>query len=217
MDDLIGVFVAVVLVGDVDVGTGLDVAADVDGEVADDMAAPSDHGAVADADHRIGHHLLPGDHSGRQAHIRTHQRILADVHPLLAEDRTRGEREAASPAEGAKPIGQAVARAGGAMADHPVPAGVNGRVEVAVSQPAHVASRGHPGMRREASWHGPAASVDQTIRFRCPVVGVGTRCAHPSTVSDGPGTRRSEPSAVGSMLRCPCLAHVSVRACQRGP
>ena len=63
VDDLVGVLVAVVLVGDVDVGTGVDVVADLDLEVTDDVAAPADHAPVADAHHRVGDHLLAGHHA----------------------------------------------------------------------------------------------------------------------------------------------------------
>ena len=63
MDDLVGILVAVVLIGDVDVGAGVDVITDLDIEVADDVAAAADHAAVADADHRIGDHVLVGHHA----------------------------------------------------------------------------------------------------------------------------------------------------------
>ena len=49
---LVRILVAVVLVGDVDVGPGVDVVSDLHLEVADDVAAPADHAPVADADHR---------------------------------------------------------------------------------------------------------------------------------------------------------------------
>jgi hypothetical protein len=39
VDDLVGILVAVVLIGDVDVGAGVDVVTDLDIEVADDVAA----------------------------------------------------------------------------------------------------------------------------------------------------------------------------------
>jgi hypothetical protein len=64
VDDLVGILVTVVLIGDVDVGAGVDVVTDLDVEVADDVTASADHAAVADADHRIGDHVLVGHHAG---------------------------------------------------------------------------------------------------------------------------------------------------------
>ena len=147
MDHLVGVLIAVVLIGDVDVGTGLDVAADVDGEVTDDVAPAADHGAIADADHRVGDHLLSRDHAGRQADVGTDQAVLADVDPLLAEDGSRREGQAAAAAERAELVGQGVARTSGSVADHPVPSPMDQGVEEAVAQPAHVALRGDPRVR----------------------------------------------------------------------
>ena len=59
-DGLDRVLVGVVLVGDVDVGAGLDVVADHDLPVAHDVRAAADEAAAADRHHRIGRHLLPG-------------------------------------------------------------------------------------------------------------------------------------------------------------
>jgi CheY-like chemotaxis protein len=55
------VLVAVVLVGDVDVGAGPHVVADLDALVRDDVAAPADHAAVADSQHRLRAEILTGD------------------------------------------------------------------------------------------------------------------------------------------------------------
>ncbi len=189
VDDLVGVLVAVVLVGDVHVGAGLDVAADVDLEVADDVAPPADHGAVADPHHRVGHHRLPRDHAGRQAHVGADQGVLADPDPLLTEDGPGREGQAAALAERTEAVGQTVAGTGGAVADDPVPPGVDERVEPPVAESSEVAGGRAPRVRRP-----PEAT--RTVsggadRHRCaepagrgPRVGGRARCAHPATVSD---------------------------------
>ena len=69
-DRLDRVLVGVVLVGDVDVGPRLDVVADHDLPVADDVRAAPDEAAAADGDDRIGRHLLPGRHAGREGGVR---------------------------------------------------------------------------------------------------------------------------------------------------
>jgi hypothetical protein len=140
VDGFVGVLVAVVLVGDVHVGTGVDVVADVDLEVADDVAAASDHAAIADTHHRIGDHRLSRHHPGRDAHVRADQGVLAEVDPPLAEDRTGREGQAAPRTEGSEPVGQPVVGASGPVAGHPVPAGMDGGIG-----PPPVAGRGRPG------------------------------------------------------------------------
>ena len=57
------VLVGVVLVGDVHVGPGLDVIADFDRPVPDDVRPAADHTAAPDPHHRIGRHLLAGRHA----------------------------------------------------------------------------------------------------------------------------------------------------------
>ena len=58
------ILVAVVLVGDVDVGAGPYVVADLDVLVRDDVAAPADHAAVADPQHASLSQVLAGDDAG---------------------------------------------------------------------------------------------------------------------------------------------------------
>ena len=70
---LVRVEVAVILVGDVHVRSGVDVVPDLHLEMADDVTPPPDHAPVADADHRIGDHLLAGHHAGGDAHVWTHE------------------------------------------------------------------------------------------------------------------------------------------------
>jgi hypothetical protein len=64
MHDHVGILIAVVLVGYVDVRTRVDIITDVHLEVTDDVAPPSDHAAVADPHDRIGDHALAGHHAG---------------------------------------------------------------------------------------------------------------------------------------------------------
>jgi len=141
VDDLVRVFVAVVLIGDVDVGPGLDVAADVDLEMADDVTAPADHAAVTDPYDGVSDHRLPRHHAGRQTHEGADQRVPTDADPLFAEDGPGRKGQAAPPPEGAEPVRQAVAGSGGPVADYPVPSGMNDRVEHPMAQSAHVTRR----------------------------------------------------------------------------
>ncbi len=200
VDHLVGVLVTVVLIGDVDVRTGLHVTADLDREVTHDVAAPADHGAVTDPDDGVGHHLLARHHAGGQAHVRADEGVLTDADPLLAEDGARRERQAAAPAEGAEPVGQPVTRSGGAVAGHPVPTGVDDRVEEAVPTGTQVPRRVGHRTRRDRRPGGDAG--EHRIRRRhgrdrgsygdiAAVVGFRAGCAHPATVSDRPPTGRT--------------------------
>src|SRR5215469_7527171 len=83
-DRQLGIGVAVVLVGDVDVRAGVDVIPDHNGAVGDDVAAPADNAAVTDAKHRLVPEILPGNHPGTQADLLTNQRSGADRDPGLA-------------------------------------------------------------------------------------------------------------------------------------
>jgi hypothetical protein len=103
VDDLVGIGVAVVLVGDVHVWPGMDVIADVDLKVSDDVAVPSDHAPVADPHHGIGDHLLAGHHAGRDAHVGADQGVPSDMDPPLAEHRPGWEGQAAPAPEGTEP------------------------------------------------------------------------------------------------------------------
>lgn len=62
--DLLRILIAVVLVGDVDVGARVHVVTDVHLEVADDVAPSADHAAVTNSHDRIGDHLLARHHAG---------------------------------------------------------------------------------------------------------------------------------------------------------
>ena len=73
-DRALEVLVAVVLVGDVHVVAGPHVVVDLDRQVADDPAAPTDQAAVADAHDGIGDALLTGHHPGRQRDLRPDHR-----------------------------------------------------------------------------------------------------------------------------------------------
>jgi len=126
VDDLVGVLIPVVLVGDVHVGTGVDVVPDLHVEVADDMAPPADHAPVADADDRIGDHLLPRHHPGGNAHVGPDERVGPDGDPLLTEDRTRRKGQATPLTEASEPPGRGVAGATGPVDGQPAPTGVNG-------------------------------------------------------------------------------------------
>ncbi len=128
----IGVRVAVILVGDIDVGPGVDVVTDLEVEVADDVAAAADHAAVTYAHHRIGDHLLPRNHPRRNAHMRTHQRVGTNMDPTLPEDGAGREGQTAARTKGSEPAGQLVTGAHGTAAADPSPGGVDETVDGAV-------------------------------------------------------------------------------------
>ena len=130
---LVGVLIAVVLVGDVHVRSGVHVVTDLQVEMTDDVTAAADHAAVTDPHHRVGDHALARDHAGRDAHVGSDQRVAPDPDPLLPEDGPGRERQAAPVAERTEPVGHHVAGTNGPVAVHPVPAGVDGRVDQAVA------------------------------------------------------------------------------------
>jgi hypothetical protein len=140
VDHGIGIGVAVVLVGDVDVRAGVDVVSDLEVEVSDDVAAAADHASVTDPHHRVGDHPLSRHHPGRDAHVRSEQRVLADADRTLAEDGARREGQAAALPEGPEPTGQPVARSDGAVPADPFP----GEVDEAVEDAMHPRGRSSP-------------------------------------------------------------------------
>jgi hypothetical protein len=136
--DLIGILIAVVLVGYVDVRARVDVITDVHLEVTDDVAPSSDHAAVADPHDGIGDHVLARYHAGRDADVGSDQRVPSQVDPAFTEDRTRWEGEAATGAESPEAGCQAIVRPGGAVPGRPLPACMDERVE----PPSAVSRRG---------------------------------------------------------------------------
>jgi hypothetical protein len=184
MHDLTRIGVAVVLVGDVDVGTGVHVVADLEVEMTDDVAAPTDHAAVADADDGIGDHPLSRDHAGGDAHVRPDQGVLPDADPALAEDGAGREREAGPRSEGAEPAGQVVAGAHRSLPTDRFPDGVHQAVGQPVTETWPPGSGGHDGMDRHHGSHGR-----RVARF------AGRRRPAPGAVEDG----------------CPTGRHVSAR------
>jgi hypothetical protein len=111
----------------------MDVVSDLEIEVAHDVAAPTDHAAVADADDRVGHHGLAGDHPRGDAHVRSDQRVATDVDPPLAEERPGRKGQAGTAPERTKAAGYGIARSARTVAGHPVPSGVHHRVEEPVA------------------------------------------------------------------------------------
>ena len=89
-----GVLVGVVLVGDVDVGAGLDVVTDDDLPVADDVRPPPDEAAAADGHDRVGRHLLAGRHPAVIDAPGPDDRLGADVDEVLVVDGALGEQQA---------------------------------------------------------------------------------------------------------------------------
>ena len=62
-------------------------------EVADDATPLADEAPIADADNRVGHHLLPGHHPGRESHLRAEERTRTDLDVLLIEQCVRWEHD----------------------------------------------------------------------------------------------------------------------------
>src|SRR5215467_13828585 len=99
-DGQVGVGVTVVLVGDVHIRAGVDVIADRDRVVGDDMAAPADDTPVTDPQQRHLAQVLPRDHARAQADLGPDHRPGPDLDPPLAvqgaggeaDDRPRAER-----------------------------------------------------------------------------------------------------------------------------
>ncbi len=133
MHNLVRVLVAVVLVGDVHVGPGVDVVSDLQLEVADNVAAAADHAPVADTHDGVGDHLLSGHHAGGDAHMGSDQGVATQVYPLLAEECPRRKGETGAGAEGAEPGGHTVTGSDGASPGRPAPSGVDQRTEPAAA------------------------------------------------------------------------------------
>src|SRR5260370_1343533 len=101
--------VAVVLVGDVDVRAGEHVVLDHQRVVRHDVAAPADHAAVPDPQHRHRAEVLAGHHPRGQGHEGADEGALADRDPAFAEDRTGREgRHRAAAERGEPPPGRGV-------------------------------------------------------------------------------------------------------------
>ncbi len=88
------VLVGVVLVGDVDVGTGLDVVTDDDLPVPHDVRSPADEATAADRHDRVGRHVLARCHPGRNRGVGAHDGLGSDVDEMLVVEGTLGEEEA---------------------------------------------------------------------------------------------------------------------------
>jgi hypothetical protein len=96
MHNLVRILIAMVLIGDVHVGSGVDIVADLHLEMPDDMTAPTDHASITDPHHRIGHHRLPRHHAGRNARVRADESVGTYLYPAFAEHRPWRECEAAA-------------------------------------------------------------------------------------------------------------------------
>ena len=88
----------------------------------DDVRAAPDEGAAADGDDRIGRHLLPRRHAGRDGSARPDDRLGPDVDQMLVVESALGEQQARAGAhapEAAAPGG----RRGRSRRDRPHPPG----------------------------------------------------------------------------------------------
>src|SRR5690606_25767754 len=104
------VVVGVVLIGDVDVGAGEDVVADLDRLMADDVRAAPDGAPATDGHDALRAQVLSGDHARGDGDALAHQRVLADLDPRLAEDRAGGEGQTGALAQPSEPVGTRAAR-----------------------------------------------------------------------------------------------------------
>jgi hypothetical protein len=134
VNDRIRIAVAMVLVRDVDVRTGVHVIPDLEVEVPDDVAATTDHAPVTDAHHWIRDHLLARHHPGRDADVGADQRVFADSDPALAEDGTDREGQAAAVTEEAELPGEPVTRPHCALPRDPPPGEVDEPIDSTVGQ-----------------------------------------------------------------------------------
>ena len=145
-DGLHRVLVGVVLVGDVDVGARLDVVADHDLPVADDVRPPADEAAAADGDDRVGRHLLSRSHPGRDGGAGADDGLGADVDQVLVVDGALGEEQAGTLAHAAETPTPGIVRP-----DRPQLGGtLPGRVDEPGQRPAQRSGEGagptHSGM-----------------------------------------------------------------------
>jgi hypothetical protein len=122
----IEVFVAVILIGDVDMMAGPNVIADLDSQVTDDATPFTNEAPVADADDRISDHLLAGDHAGRKGDLRPKHRAFADVDVVLVEQRVRRKADHTVLSELAKPFAPAGVRTDRTQLGRDFPATMHG-------------------------------------------------------------------------------------------
>jgi hypothetical protein len=107
----------------------MDIVADLQLEMTHDVAAPPDHATVADANHRIGDHLLTRHHAGGDADVRPDEGVAAHADPALAEDGPRREGKAAAGTEGPEAGGLAISGSDGTVPGGPTPRRVDHRAE----------------------------------------------------------------------------------------
>ena len=113
-DRHLGIAVAVVLVGDVDIRAGENIVTDQDRVVRDDVAAAPDHAAVAHPQHRAVAQVLAGQHARTQRDLRPDHGLVADLDPALAVDGAGREGHQGPGAERREP-----APGTGVGSDHP--------------------------------------------------------------------------------------------------
>jgi hypothetical protein len=73
-----------VLVCDVHVHSCVYIVTNVDAVVPNDGASASYQASVSNDHHRVGHHLLPGHHSGRQRDVGSDHGVITDAYPSFA-------------------------------------------------------------------------------------------------------------------------------------
>ena len=193
---LVRVEVAVVLVRDVHVGSGVDVVTDLHLEMPDDVTPAPDHAPVADANHGIGDHLLPRHHAGGDAHVWTDEGVAPQRDPAFSEDRPGREGQAAAGAERPEPGGQTVAGADGAVLGRPTPGGIEGRAEP--TSPGRGFDGSQPGMTRSDQWFRPGVGRQGPVGLEA----FASACAaigHPATLSDHRGRQRLGTALVASV------------------
>ena len=103
MDDLVGILVAVVLIGDVDIRPGEDIVPDQDRVVRDYVAAAPDHAAIPHPHHRVRPEVMAGHHACAQGDLGRDHGLVADVYPALAKHRSGRECHQGARAEGGEP------------------------------------------------------------------------------------------------------------------
>ena len=92
-DRLVEQLVGVILIGDVDVGTGLNLVAEFDRPVADDVRATPDNASLANRHRGCGEHLLVPVDTGRQTDVRTDERLVTNGQIALVIDDALGSHQ----------------------------------------------------------------------------------------------------------------------------
>ncbi len=171
-DGKVDVVVAMVVVGDVHVGSGGDVVLDDDAQATVDRASPPDVAPIADGDDGRpvrGEALLR--ETGGKADMRSYEGGLAHRDPSLVDDCPGGKRETAAGAELSIPSAPLVVGRNGPDGRHPGPRSMDESGGEGAPSRRQGGGGTHPGnlpagIRRRADAHGTSTRHRLRIRGR---------------------------------------------------